>query len=70
MGGSKEIITSRDYGIILEENSVEGIYTELRELLKNKKRMKDTANRCYDRLIHNFTWDKTVEKIIDIFQAF
>lgn len=65
-GGSKELITDDSYGKILPDNGEEGVTRALREALENPEMCRRAANRTYERLKEDFTWDKTAQKLLHI----
>lgn len=68
-GGSKELITSDELGIIMESNSVECIENALESVMDNVNLRKTAAEKCYTRLADNFTWDVVAEKTEEIFNS-
>ena len=62
-GGAKEMITGREYGIILPDNKTEGLTKALREILENPENRMQVAERTYHRLEENYTWKTTAEKV-------
>lgn len=67
MGGSKELILSSDYGTILEKNTVEEIELSIRQAIQHQDERNKAIHQTYTRLKAHFTWQKTSEKIIDLF---
>ena len=66
-GGSKELVTDRRYGIILEENTIEELRDELERLILDTSGfVKSTVEATYRRCVENFTWDITAAKFIAI----
>ncbi|MFQ9933802.1 MAG: glycosyltransferase family 4 protein [Lachnospiraceae bacterium] len=64
-GGTKELIKDSRYGIILPDNSSEGIYKALIKVLEKKEYRKSAAKMCYDRVVNTYTWNYTVKKFLD-----
>lgn len=62
-GGSKEIIIDNNYGIIMDNNSVENIVAAVEKVLNNHLYLREAVIKCYQRLVNNFTWDIVVEKV-------
>ncbi len=63
VGGANEIILNNEYGILLEDNSVENIYDGLeRAILLGEKRNKATE-LVFNHIIKNFTWNHTYEEL-------
>ena len=67
-GGSRELITSRKYGMIIPDNKVDNVQQALEYAIDHPDECKEAADRCYERLAENFTWKQsaeTVEKIME-----
>lgn len=62
-GGSKELITGKEYGIILKDNSPESIYQALEILIKDREYRIKAAENCYERLNEKFTWNRIAQKV-------
>lgn len=67
-GGSKELITGREYGIILDDNKPETIYKALNSIIDDKEYRIQAEQKCYERLKENFTWDVVSKKVETIFE--
>lgn len=67
-GGSKELIVNNDYGIILEENTIEEIRNKIEYVLENKQYREMAIENSYNSLLREFTFDKTTRKIIEQFE--
>lgn len=65
-GGSKEIIVSKEYGTIIKNNNEKLVYDALLEVLDNKDMRDRACNNSYNKLINEFTWDVTADKVIEI----
>lgn len=63
-GGSKELITDDEYGIILKENTIEEIAESIISAIADEKNRTHAENLVYKRITEGFTWDVTVNKII------
>lgn len=63
VGGAKELVTDASMGILLDDNSVQKIADALKYALDNKEECNKAAEKCYDRLLQLFTWQKTAEKL-------
>ncbi len=63
VGGAKELITDNTLGILLEDNSVQKIEEALKIALSDKDMRISATEKCYDRLLRYFTWQKTAEKL-------
>lgn len=65
-GGSKELVVSRDYGTIIPNNDEKLVLDALVEVLDEPEKRRKSCEKCFDKLINEFTWDVTAEKIIQI----
>ncbi|MBR5242173.1 MAG: glycosyltransferase family 4 protein, partial [Clostridia bacterium] len=55
-GGAKELITDKDYGIILPENTTDALYEAIMEVADDKEYREAATARCYERVVNNYTW--------------
>ena len=62
-GGTKELISSDEYGTLLDNNDTEKVYEALKNAMDNPKMRQNTCENAYQKLLDNFTWKKTVDKI-------
>ncbi len=62
-GGTVEVINSRDLGIIVEEN-VEDLTDKLKYLIDNPKEINRLKENIHDRVLNDYTWEKTAKTII------
>ncbi|MBP3887000.1 MAG: glycosyltransferase family 4 protein [Cellulosilyticum sp.] len=67
-GGSKELILSSEYGVILEENTIEEIEEAIQVAIDNMEKTNQAVQKSYTRLKEHFTWEQTSQKIIEIFK--
>lgn len=65
-GGSKEIIVSKDYGTIIKNNKEKLVYDALVEVLDDDFAREKACKNSYDKLINEFTWEVTTDKVIKI----
>ena len=65
-GGSKEIILSRDYGTIIKNNDEDLVYNAIVEVLDDSEKRKNACDKSYKKLIEEFTWDVTTDKVLAI----
>lgn len=63
--GILEIVPNEEYGLITTNNN-ENIEELMEKLITDKKLREETSNNLHDRVINNFVWEKTVDKIEDI----
>lgn len=67
-GGSRELIVSRKYGMIIPDNSVNNVEKALEYAIDHPDECKEASENCYTRLAENFTWKQsaeTVERIME-----
>ena len=62
-GGTKELVAGEEYGIVMENNSVESIYEALEKAAGNTILREKGQEMCYNRLKNKFTWGKTVDEL-------
>lgn len=65
-GGSKEMLLSRDYGMIIKENDVETVKNALAEVMYEKDYRDQAVQKTYERLKQNYTWEIVASKVYDI----
>lgn len=65
-GGAKELIVNKEFGIIMNSNDSEVIYKNLINVLNDKTYIDDAIEKSYTRLVENFTWEKTAQKVCEI----
>lgn len=65
-GGSKEMITSRDYGMIIKNNEQSRVYNAILEILDNDSERKTACTNCYTKLKNNYTWDIVSDKMLGL----
>lgn len=65
-GGTKELISGGEYGTLMDSNSPEEVFSALNDAVNHPEKRKKAIDNAYLRLIDNFTWKKTVDKLIDI----
>ena len=62
-GGTKELVAGEEYGIVMDDNSIESIYSALVKSADNENIRKKGTELCYNRLKNMFTWEKTVDEL-------
>jgi glycosyltransferase involved in cell wall biosynthesis len=67
-GGAKELITDRDYGIILPENTVDALYEAIMDVADDREYREAATARCYDRVINNYTWKHTADAFLNLLE--
>jgi len=66
--GSQQLFPNKNYGILIEENTVEQLSNAIEYAANNKEYRKNAVLLVKDELISNFTWEKTAKKILNIFE--
>lgn len=65
-GGSKELISTNEYGTIINNNDADHVYYALQECLNNWDKCEKAISMAYTKLMNNYTWDIIVEKLRNI----
>ena len=68
MGGAKELILDSTYGTVLQNNSVGELEKKLVEIISNRERREKAVKKSYEKICSEFTWKRTADKIIEIFE--
>lgn len=63
-GDAKEIVKSREHGIILPDNNEEGVYEAILCVLDDIDYRKRAAELCYSIVKENYTWNHTADKFL------
>lgn len=58
-GGSKELVSSPEYGTIIPDNSLENVSKALIWAIDRPEECRGAAEACYTRLCNKFTWRQT-----------
>lgn len=66
VGGAVEIIPSKEFGILLEENDVKNIMSAIEYAYLHENEIKFATEASYVRMLHNFVWEKTGNQVYDI----
>lgn len=66
VGGAKELVSGEEYGVLLDDNSIEKIALALEKALLDKDFCLSATQKCYTRLLETFTWQKTAESLVKI----
>ena len=67
-GGSKEFINDDTLGTVMSDGSPESVEIALSAALYDESARKASAGRAYERLREFFTWDRTADALIEIFE--
>lgn len=62
-GGTGEIISAEEYGILLTENTVENLTKALEKAIDNKQYRDTAIKNAHEKLMQNFTWENTADKL-------
>ena len=62
-GGTTEVITSEEYGLIMEENQ-ESLEENIIKYITNKELLNNNKENLHTRIIKNFTCDETAKKLL------
>lgn len=62
-GGSKELITDSNYGIIIKNNDIHLVYDALEKAITDEKYRQEAAQNVYERVISHFTWIQCVDEL-------
>lgn len=65
-GDAKEIVTDKEHGIILPDADENGLYEAIMSVLDEKEYRKRATELCYDRVINNYTWKHTADKLLSL----
>jgi len=66
--GSQQLFPNENFGILLEKNTVEQLSNSIEYAANNEKYRNNAVLLAKEELIKNFTWGKTAEKIINLFE--
>lgn len=63
-GGAKEIISSPQYGKVMEDNSEKSIYLSIKEIFeKPDSEISKITGQAYQHFLTSFTWDNTCDRL-------
>ena len=62
-GGTGEIISSDEYGILITENTVDNLVKALEKSIDNQNYRCTAIKNAHAKLIESFTWEKTADKL-------
>ncbi len=68
-GGSKELVVSEDYGTIVANGSEDLVYNALLKAIDNPSARAVACDNCYEKVIHEFTWENTTEKLMVVVES-
>lgn len=64
-GGTPEVIINSNYGIVLKENTEKEIVEKIEYLIKNPEKIKENGKNLQNRILENFEWEITANKILE-----
>lgn len=64
-GGYKESIIDNQTGFLISRDSAE-LYSKIRKILSNEKLRKDLGKNARENIIKNWTWDKSINRFLEI----
>lgn len=64
-GGTAEVILDENYGIVLKENTEVEISEKIEYYLRECTKMKETGENLQKRILKNFEWEITANKILE-----
>ena len=64
--GAREIITDKNYGIILKNNHSQTLAQAILSVVDNKSYRQQVTERCYSRVVNNYTWKHTIDRFLEI----
>ena len=67
-GDAKEIVKTREHGIILPDNNEKGVLDALVEVLDKKEYRENAIRLCYDEVANNFTWKHTADALLALIE--
>ena len=65
-GGSKELVSSPEYGTIIPDNSLENVSEALIWAIDRPEECRGAAEACYTRLCNKFTWRQTTNSLEEL----
>lgn len=68
-GGSAELISSNELGLIIDGDSPECVENALEMTIKDPKYIKSTGENVYRRVINQFAWKKCADKLEEVIIA-
>ena len=63
VGGAREILPNAEYGTILSELSVDAVTRVLLDIREKRADYRLKSKRCFERVAHDYSWDKTAEQL-------
>ncbi|MCR5217571.1 glycosyltransferase family 4 protein [Treponema sp.] len=67
VSGAKEILPDDSYGTVTQKRpSADDIAKEMLDILYDDKRRMEATEKAYKRLVDNFTWKNTADKLLEL----
>lgn len=67
-GDAKEVVKTREHGIILPDNEEAKVTAAILEVLDEKEHRKNATELCYQRIIDNYTWEHTTNAFLQLLE--
>jgi len=68
VGGTVEILSKLD--LLFDSNSKDAMVRKIKEFLRlDKKEVENLSNKCRQYVVENYSWDKIIDKIEEIFYS-
>lgn len=65
-GGTRELVSGREYGTILPDNNTEGLYKAIMQLADEREYMREAAERCCKEVEEKYTWEYVAKKFVSV----
>lgn len=62
-GGSKELISTKELGTIIEANDSETVFHALEYCMGHREECRQAVEKSYNKLVNNYTWDNIVQQL-------
>lgn len=66
-GGAREVLLDDTYGLVIENNDLESVYSAIKVAL-NCDYKKEAVSKVYKRVENNFTWNITSKRILEVYK--
>ncbi|GAB1855717.1 glycosyltransferase [Flavobacteriaceae bacterium MHTCC 0001] len=67
VGDCREVISSPDYGVLIEKSTTENLANGLLDLIKNENLRKKTGGFLKEKVLHSFSKETQIRKLINIY---
>ena len=65
-GGAKELLINEEYGMVLDDNSLETVQRALERAAEAPEKREKGAELTLTRLRELFTWDRVAERLMEL----